>query len=126
MVSVTGHGFLLYLEHDAEFTVNRFRWGSFAMTASMDEEGLARYCVSIGNNPLRLKGIFGRLLDMHWSDSDDMTEIYARTMRRQHPSVLQAIARADADVIRLLIRSLEEGYTTGAERTEMEYLEGLI
>ena len=123
---VAGHGFLLYLEHDAEFTVNRFRWGSFAMTASMDEEGLAHYCVSIGNNPLRLKGIFSRLLDMHWSDSDDVAEIYARTMRRQYPLVLQAIARADADVIRLLIRSLDEGYTTGAERAEKEYLEALI
>lgn len=123
---VAGHGFDLYMRDDAEFVVNRFRWGSFGMTASMNEEGLANYCAAIGNNPPRLKRIFQRLLDAHWSDSDDVANYYVDKMRRNHSSTLQAIARADRGFIEMLIRCLDEGYTTGGEYQRIDYLRGLI
>jgi hypothetical protein len=123
---VAGHGFAAYMKHDAEFVVNRFRWGSFGITASMDEAGLAKYCVGIGNNPPRLKAIWTRLWDAHWSDRDDVTEIYVKTMRTKHASVMKTIAAADRDLIKTMIRCLERGWTTGGERTEISYLQGLI
>ncbi len=123
---VAGHGFLLYLAHDAEFTVNRFRFGGWGMTANMDEEGLADYCVQIGNNPPRIKGIFERLMDAHWSDSDDVAHYYVEKMRRRHDAVMRQLASADASLIRLLIRALDEGYTTDGEYAEMAYLNGLL
>lgn len=36
---VAGHGFKLYMQRDAEFVVNRFRFGAFGTTMDMDEEG---------------------------------------------------------------------------------------
>lgn len=123
---VAGHGFDLYLKHDAEFTVNRFRWGSFGMTASMDEEGLAEYLVKMGNNPQRLKEIFLRLHKRHKSDVDDVAEIYVRKMRTKHPNVLQTIARFDEEPIKLMINAMEKGATFPGERREINYLKGLM
>lgn len=123
---VAGHGFALYMRDDAEFVVNRFRWGSFGLTANMDEEGLANYCVTIGNNPPRLTAIFRRLLDAHWSDSDDVAHYYAEKMRTRHGTTMQAIARADRRFVELIIRCLDEGVTTPGEYREIAYLRGLI
>jgi hypothetical protein len=122
---VAAHAFDIYMRNDAEFVVNRFRWGSFGLTASMDEEGLADYMVGIGNNPPRLKGIVQRLLSAHWSDSDDVAYYYVNKMRTRHGSVMQQIARGDPGLIRLLYRCLDEGITTPGERTEMNYLNTL-
>ena len=122
---VAGHGFELYMKHDAEFTVNRFRWGSFGMTASMDEAGLANYLVKLGNQPTRLRKIFERLHLRHNSDVDDVAEIYCRKMRTSFSTVLESIARADKEVIRLLIKALEEGVTFSGERTEINHLKTL-
>lgn len=123
---VAGHGFDLYLKHDAEFTVNRFRWGSFGLTASMDEEGLADYLVKMGNNPDRLTKIFERLHKRHNSDVDDIAEIYTRKMRTRHPNVLTAIARTSKEPIKLMIKAMEEGVTFPGERREISYLKTLL
>lgn len=123
---VAGHGFDLYLKHDAEFTVNRFRWGSFGLTASMDETGLATYLVKMGNNPERLTKILERLHKRHNSDVDDVVEIYARTMRTTHPTVLAAIARSSKKPIQLMIKAMEEGVTFPGERKEIDYLKTLL
>lgn len=123
---VAGHGFELYMDHDAEFTVNQFRWGSFGLTASMDELGLANYLVKIGYQPTRLWKIFKRLYDSHNSDVDDVAEIYCRKMREHHPSVLQSIAKAHEQLILLLIKSMEEGWTASGERKEINHLKTLL
>ena len=123
---IVAHGFDIYMKHDAEFIVNRFRWGSFRMTASMDEAGLAKYLVGIGHNPPRLKAIFKWLDDKHNSDADDVAVLYCKAMRTQHPSTFAAIARDDKSLVELLIRCMEEGWTSADEKTEIRHLKTLI
>ena len=118
------------MKFDAEFTVNRFRWGSFGLTASMDEKGLAKYCVSLGANPRRLKPIFERLISGHWSDCDDVAFAYTQLMRKPaNESNLKKLAKLDETFIEKLIYCLEGGtfnYTSSAEKAEVKYLQSLI
>ena len=91
----------------------------------MDEKGLAKFCVSIGNNPARLKKIFQRLKSAHWSDSDDVAFEYVKLMRTGHDRTMRDIARCDRGLIRLLVGLLDAGYTSSGEKAEIRYLEGL-
>jgi len=119
------HGFEIYMNQDAEFVVNRFRWGSFRMTASMDEKGLASYLSKMGNNPRRLKKVFEWLDKHHNSDADDVAVIYAKLMRTKHAPTLKALAQSDKSFITLLIKCMEEGVTFSDERTEINHLKTL-
>lgn len=120
------HAFLRYMDHDAEFVVNRFRWGSFGMTANMDEEGLADFLVKQSGNTRRIKLIFERLKTGHWTDSDDVAHIYVEKMRTRHDAQMRQHALNDRGLVTLLISLLESGWTTGGERNEINYLKGLI
>lgn len=123
------HGFAEYRRHDAEFAVNRFRTGGFGMTVNMDEEGLADYCVSLGGNADRLTNIFTRLRDAHWTDCDDVAEIYVRKMRLGHGAMMQAMAKSNPGLIRVLIDCLTGGAVTwvsAGEKAEADYLRGLV
>lgn len=119
------HGFEIYMNQDAEFVVNRFRWGSFRMTASMDEKGLATYLTTMGNNPRRLKKVFEWLDKHHNSDADDVAVIYSKLMRTKHSSTMTALARSDKSFIQLLIKCMDEGWTASDEKKEIEYLKSL-
>jgi len=119
---VAGHAFTLYMQNDAEFVVNRFRWGSFGMTANMNERGLARYMIRMGNNPPRLRRIFERLRDAHWSDSDDVTYHYCA---EAPDDLLRGIKTGDAGLIQMMVDLLEAGWTSGSERTQITRLEAL-
>ena len=100
------------MQNDAEFVVNRFRWGSFGMTANMDERGLARHIVRIGNNPPRVKSIFEHMRDSHWSDSDDVAYEFVQAAPDQ---LLRQLKTSDATIIDLLIELLEDGITFPSE-----------
>lgn len=119
---VAGHAFTLYMQTDAEFVVNRFRWGSFGMTANMDEAGLARYLVRIGNNPPRLRGIFERLRDAQSSDSDDVAYEYCT---QASDALLRAVKAADPGLIGLLVQLMEAGWTTSSENAQIARLQRL-
>lgn len=119
---VAGHGFTLYMQNDAEFVVNRFRWGSFGMTANMDERGLARYMVRMGNNPPRLRGILQRLRDAHWSDSDDVAYEYCV---QASDLLLRQIKASDSGVIDLLAELLGSGVVFPSERAQISRLQAL-
>lgn len=119
---VAGHAFTLYMQNDAEFVVNRFRWGSFGMTANMDERGLARYLIRMGNNPPRIRAIFERLRDAHWSDSDDVAFEYCALAT---DALLRGLKAGDGGLITLLIALLESGWTSGGERVQINRLEAL-
>ena len=92
----------------------------------MDEKGLAKFCVSISNNPRRSKKIFDRLKSAHWSDRDDVAYEYVKRMRKTHDHTMRTIARSNRSLIELLINLMESGYTSSGERTEINYLKGLI
>lgn len=124
------HSFETYRQYDSEFIVNRFRWGSFGLTASMDEDGLAQAMVEMGVNPPRLQGIFERLLKRHISDADDVALIYVKKMRSSgREEQLKSIARANKKVIELMIECLSGGtfhWVTSEEKEAAIYLQGLI
>ncbi len=123
---VAGHGFELYMENDGKFVVNRFQWGTVLGTASMDEAGLANFCVKMGVNARRLLGVFRYLKAVHWTDSDDVAEIYVATMRRDKPTQMKALATMAPEFIKLLIRCLDDGYTASGEHSQIKYLQGLL
>jgi hypothetical protein len=110
------------MQNDAEFVVNRFRWGSFGMTANMDERGLGRYMVRMGNNPPRLSAILNRLRSAHWSDSDDVAYEYCS---QASDTLLRSIKRSDASVITLLTELLGSGAVFPSERAQITRLEAL-
>lgn len=125
-VSVS-HDFKIYMEHDPEFVINRFRWGGYGMTFNMDEEGLANALVEMGPNPDRLYKIFKRLKDAHNADSDDVVVYYIRKLRKiGQEKVLRTMAAARKDLIELLITILDNGWTTSEERSFIETLQKML
>ncbi|KGJ03994.1 hypothetical protein SAMN04487972_103238 [Paracoccus halophilus] len=117
------HAFRYYAEADPEFVINRFRTGGWGMTVNMDEKGLARFLVSLGNNTERLKRIFDRLEKSHWSDSDDVALEYVGLL-----SDRELVALRDSDggaLVAQLIRLLGAGYLAGSERRAIERLRAI-
>jgi hypothetical protein len=120
------HSFFEYMKHDAAFVVNRFRWGGLGVTFSMDEAGLARALVKMGHNAPRVLGVFEYLSAYHWSDVDDVALLYVEELQHapQGPGILQAIA-TEPRLLRLLVDSMESGWTSGRERNAIDFLKRL-
>lgn len=114
------HGFKSYLADDATFVVNHYRWGSFGMTASMDEKGLAQALKNMSINIPRVRAIFQRLYKAHSSDVDDVAELYVN-MIKNNTQILGAV-KADTGLRKLLIKSMEEGITFPGERAAINLL----
>ena len=121
------HDFLLYLERHAEFTVNRFRTGGMGLTLSMDEYGLAEELAAMEANGPRILNVFRRLDEAHNSDIDEVAFFYVRRMRENARDVetLRRLKHTTPELIALLIKSLDEGWTTRGERECIEFLTGL-
>jgi hypothetical protein len=120
--TIVGHAFTLYMQNDAAFVINRYRFGGFQMTLNMDEQGLARALIRMGANAPRVKRILERLRDVHWSDSDDVAVHY---VEKSNPAQLRAMKQADPRVIGLLIALLESGPTMGDEERAIAKLKAL-
>ncbi len=88
------HGFSEYMKDDAEFTVNRFRWGSFGQTVSFDAEGLARFMAGMGQNPDRVRRIFERLLKRHRDEAAKVARLYVGALT---DATLVMLARQSGD-----------------------------
>ncbi|MQQ10616.1 hypothetical protein GFB49_19355 [Epibacterium sp. SM1979] len=108
------HAYENYRRDDATFVVNAFRWGMLRMTASMDEEGLAKALVDMGTNMGRVTKIFERLQRAHYTDSDDVALLYIEKIKN-NPALLQTVRNA-AGLTKVLKTCLEEGWTTDRER----------
>jgi hypothetical protein len=118
---VVSHGFENYRRDDATFVVNQFRWGMLRMTASMDEDGLANALLGMGTNMPRIYNIFRRLDDAHRTDVDDVALLYVEKIR--HRRDLLSAAKSHAQLRALLIRSMEEGWTSDRERAAIRLLQ---
>lgn len=121
------HGFLIYMQNDPAFVVNRFRWGGWGVTFSMDERALAEGLLSMGNNTPRVEKIFLHLDRNHNSDADDVAQYYVDLLRanpNKYPGVLGALKNAP-QLRALLIRVMDEGWTTKGEKESMAWVEGL-
>jgi hypothetical protein len=120
------HGFVEYLKLDPEFIVNRFRWGSLRMTFRMDEKGLAECLLAMGTNMVRVRGVFEHLNKRHNSDADDVAVLYVQKMwAAPNTAMLKATLRSDRKLVDLLIRILEEGWTSEEEKKAIATLKAL-
>ncbi len=119
------HAFAEYMKSDPAFVINRFRWGSFGMTLSMDEKGLAQALVKMGTNMRRVRSVFERLQSAHPSDVDDVARLYV-DMLRESATGRATFAAVKADGLhQFLIDAMEEGWTSGKERRAIDTLKGL-
>ena len=116
------HGFLEYIKCDLAFVVNRFRWGSLGVTFDMDEEGLADALVAMGGNTRRVLAIFEHLDDKHNSDADDVAVLYVQ--RIQKSPGLSAAVKADRPLTNLLVKVMDEGWTSNDEKKAIAFLQG--
>ncbi|MFM2391027.1 MAG: hypothetical protein RLZZ437_2582 [Pseudomonadota bacterium] len=120
--TVAGHAFTLYMQNDAAFVINRYRFGGLNMTLNLDEQGLARTMIRMGPNAPRVRRILERLRDVHWTDSDDVALHY---VEKSSVPQLRAMKQADPGVIRLLIALLESGPTMADEERAITKLNSL-
>lgn len=119
-MGVLSHGFDNYRRDDPTFVVNRFRVGMLRMTAHMDEAGLAGALHDMGSNMPRIYAIFQRLDEVHNSDVDDVALLYVERIR-SNSSLVMAV-RNHPQLRALLIRSLDEGFTTDREYAAMDVI----
>ncbi|MGL5008852.1 MAG: hypothetical protein ACRC6I_03155 [Paracoccaceae bacterium] len=120
--TVAGHAFTLYMQNDAAFVINRYRFGGLQMTLDMDEEGLASALVKMGPNAPRVRRIFERLRDVHQTDSDDIAVHYVEAAP---VSLLRSLKQADGGLIQLLIALLKSGITFADENRAIAKLQNL-
>jgi hypothetical protein len=117
------HSFAEYMKSDPAFVINRFRWGSLGITVSMDEKGLANAMIGMGRNVPRVKAVFERLWKNHRSDVDDVAKHYIQGLQAsQKGREILDLVRSDLALKKLLIQSLEKGWTTGKERDAINVL----
>lgn len=101
------------------------RAGSGTLTLNMDEDGLAGALLKeVGTDMNRVLEVFSRLDEHHQTDVDDVAEIYTGLVRKQGGAVLEAL-RGKVPLIDLLIRSMDEGWTSAGEQACIEYLKSL-
>lgn len=114
---VPAHSFLTYMQHDPEFIINRFRMGGYGMTFNMNEKGLADALAGMGRNVERIHKVFLRLDDKHNADADDVACYYLEKFQTPAgQATLKSMAKAKPDLIKLLIKILDEGVTTSQEQ----------
>ena len=114
------HGFLEYMNRDPAFVVNRFRVGGLGVTFNMDEEGLAECLEAMGTNTARVFDVVEYLDDEHNSDADDVAVLYVERVRKTPK--LAAAVKADAKLKELLIRVMDEGWTSDDEKAAIAFL----
>ncbi|MCA9049614.1 MAG: hypothetical protein KDA89_12845 [Planctomycetaceae bacterium] len=117
------HSFLQYMARDAAFVVNRYRVGGLGVTFRMDEAGLARALAAMGTNMRRVSAIFEHLNKNHNSDADDVAMKYIDEIRRTPATV--AALKNNKSLVNLLVRVLDEGWTTAEEKQTIAYLRSL-
>ncbi len=121
--TLISHGFKVYAQNDPAFVINRFRWGSWGMTASLDEDGLAAALVKMRGNLRRVYPIFQRLDKAHSMDSDDVAVLYVQKLQASphRQTIVQALKQHDP-LRNLLVRVMEEGWTGADERAAINFL----
>lgn len=91
-------------------------------TMSFDEEGLAK---DLLKEPSTIVLEVFQRMDEHFnSDSDDVAEIYVNLLRSTGGQSLQAL-KNNKPLIQLLIKILDEGWTSAGEQSCINFLRGL-
>lgn len=117
------HGFLWYLQDDPRFIINRFRTGGWGMTFHMDEEGLAKCLAAMESNLPRVAKVVEYLDQHHNSDADDVVVLYIREIKK-NPKMRLSL-KSNPSLVRLLIKTLDEGWTTAEEKEAINWLKAI-
>lgn len=123
---IISHGFLIYMYNDPQFVVNRFRTGSFGQTLNMDEDGLADALIEMSRNTVRVLKIFEHLAKDRNCDADDVAVLYVQKLRasvRKNGPAIRGL-QLNGKFRKLLIRILDEGWTSGDEYAAIDWLKG--
>ena len=108
--------------------VRRFCESPLAFTSitwSMDEEGLASALYSEhGTNAQRVCEVFSELDCNRNSDADDVAECYTKLLMQHGGAGLDAVRRTP-QLRNLLIRVMDEGWTTSGEQKCIDFLRQL-
>ena len=117
------HGFLWYLRDDPRFVINRFRIGGWGVTFNMDEAGLAKCLAAMENNLPRVTSVIEYLDKHHNSDADDVSLLYVQEVRKKPH--MQPVLKADRSLVQLLIKTMDEGWTSREEKDAISWLKSL-
>ena len=99
--------------------------GNNTSTASMDEKGMANALFSeYGSDMQKVHAVFSRLDNHYDTDVDDIAELYVNLVKEKPGSVSQALA-GNAQLVKLLIRVMDEGWTSDGEQACIDYLKAL-
>ncbi|MEQ1827166.1 MAG: hypothetical protein ABL921_14520 [Pirellula sp.] len=117
------HGFLWYLQDDPRFLINRFRTGGWGVTFNMDESGLAKCLASMESNLPRVAKVVEHLDKHHNSDADDVSLLYVQEVKKSPR--MRSILKSNSTLVKLLIKTMDEGYTSSEEKEAIQWLKAL-
>ncbi len=109
--------------------IRRFRGsplGITSWTSSMEEEKLAKALLAEhGTNTMRVKEVFDELVLKHSADSDDVAEVYVKQLKATPASPAARAMARDTKLKALLIKVLDEGWTSADEKACIDFLKAL-
>lgn len=95
------------------------------VTVNFDEDGLADELIKrYGTSMDKVHAVFAVLERDHWSDSDDVAQLYIERVQKAGGRLEDALASYPA-LVQKLIELLEDGWTSRDERQCIQYLEQL-
>ena len=98
---------------------------AFTITLNMDEEGLAKALYSeVPTDGAKTYSVISRLNEFHNTDVDDVAEIYVNLVRKRGGPARQMLKK-NPKLVKLLIRAMDEGWTTDGEQACIDYLKTL-
>ncbi|MDA1017685.1 MAG: hypothetical protein O3A00_24905 [Planctomycetota bacterium] len=93
---------------------------------STDESGLATAMYTeLGQRTHMVRRLIERLDEHHNTDADDVVEIYVNRLRQADARPVRAAVATNKKLIDLMVKVLDEGYTTDGEYECIGYLRGI-
>ena len=91
----------------------------------MDEKGLAEVIYGeLGSISTLVGDVFRELDERRNTDADDVAEIYVNLLRTKKGPALAAVAK-NSELKKLLIKVLDEGWTSAGEQKCIDFLQSL-
>ena len=93
-------------------------------TMNMEEELLAK--AILDEHPVQMDvvyDVFYRLDNHYSSDADDVASIYITLVKEKAGSAVEQALKRHKKLVTLLVNVLDSGYTTGSEKSLMQYLQ---
>ncbi len=102
---------------------NGIVWGNGNHAFNFDEEGMADAIFDkLGTNTGKIYKAFWRLNEYHTVDADDVAHYYVSRLRKNPGHKVTRAVVGDGKVVDILIKVLDEGWTTGDEQACIDFL----